>query len=238
MMLGVVVGSLVAIPLTKYKKLNYYDYIIVTACTGGLGLMFAKILFIIQSYPLSEFFIQLIKVDSGYVFYGGLIGAIPGYIIGVKIAKCGLLDFADIYGCLIPLAHSFGRLGCFCAGCCYGIRYDGLFAIHYHNPLSSVAIDVGIFPVQLLEAVLLLMIFFITILLFYHYQYKMTCLVFYLISYSIIRFCVEFLRGDIERHFLRLPYFTLSTSQVISICIFTAVSSLYFIHFFVTRSNK
>ena len=68
-------------------------------------------------------------LGSGFVFYGGLFGGILGYYLGVKIAKCNFSDFVSFFVFIVPLVHGFGRIGCFCAGCCYGIPYEGFFSV-------------------------------------------------------------------------------------------------------------
>lgn len=220
-LVGIVLAVLTAYFLIKKKKLCIWDFVILAAVAYGMGMLFAKLLFILVTYP-KDFFkvIGMIfsgkannLVSGGFVFYGGVIGGIIGLFIGSKIAHCKLSDFLDIFGVLIPLVHCFGRIGCFCAGCCYGIRYDGIFSVVYHNPITSVPADVGIFPVQLLEAFLVLILFFV--LLFLYNKGVKNIVFIYLIAYGVIRFFTECLRFDYERGFV----FGISVSQFISIII-------------------
>jgi phosphatidylglycerol:prolipoprotein diacylglycerol transferase len=57
---------------------------------------------------------------SGFVFFGGLIGA---GLAGGAFARWRKLDFwrgADFFGVALPLGHAIGRLGCYSQGCCAG----------------------------------------------------------------------------------------------------------------------
>lgn len=99
-------------------------------------------------------------------------------------------------------------------GCCYGIEYHGKFAIHFpDNEFVSDLSAVPRFPVQLLEALINFILFIVLILIArkIHKSYSMFGL--YLICYAIIRFSLEFLRGDVERGIV----LGVSTSQWISL---------------------
>lgn len=227
--INLVVGGLlagtIAYFLCKKLKKEFLDFIIISTLMLAFGFVFAKILYLLVAYPLKEIpgiILSLLsntknpEFGAGFVFYGGIIGAVGGYFLGSKIAGCKINEFSSIYTFVLPFVHSFGRIGCFCAGCCYGIRYDGPFAVHYDSPISSVEPGVGIFPVQLLEA-LLLFIFSITVLILLMKNKKIS-IFYYALFYSVIRFGLEFLRGDIERG----KIFMFTTSQWISIFIFVA----------------
>lgn len=57
---------------------------------------------------------------TGFVFFGGLIGAL---LAGLGFAAARRLDFvrgADYFAVALPLGHALDRVGCFCAGCCHG----------------------------------------------------------------------------------------------------------------------
>ena len=73
---------------------------------------------------------------------------------------------------------------------------------------------------QLLEAVLVLILFFILTIMLKKYDNKYSLTSIYLLLYGIIRFFNEFLRGDIIRGFLG-PF---STSQWISLIIIAVIS--------------
>lgn len=219
---GIAAAYFVSYKIIKDKQ-KFLDFVLVSVVTFSFGFVGAKILYIIVSFKPSEYF-PFIKnmlfskgnpgLHDGFVFYGGILFGFGGYFLGCKIAKCGYKDFINILALVSPLAHAFGRIGCFCAGCCYGIRYDGIFSVVYKNPLSDVQVGVGIFPVQLFESILLFALFFVLLVL--HKKGK-SVLPFYLIFYSLIRFFVEFLRADSARGQIGI----LSTSQFISLIIFS-----------------
>lgn len=168
-----------------------------------------------------DFLLAFNYVFGGSVFYGGLIGAIFVFFIFTKIKKLNFGDYSDIGALAIPLFHFFGRIGCFLSGCCYGIEWE--HGITYTHSLTASANGVPRLPVQLIEAGLNLLLFFLLFYLYRKGKAPHKILTLYLLIYPVYRFILEFFRGDSYRGFL----FGLSTSQIISIIIFIcAVISL------------
>ncbi|MBQ8781866.1 MAG: prolipoprotein diacylglyceryl transferase [Oscillospiraceae bacterium] len=150
-------------------------------------------------------------MSGGFIFYGGLAGALVGMIIYCKRFKLPVSESLNTAAPLLPLFHTFGRIGCFTAGCCHGIKYDGLLSVTYKSSPAAPN-NIPLFPVQLFEAAGNAALFIIlTVLLFRKNNRNLLAL--YFISYGTMRFILEFFRGDdIRGHFLFL-----STSQWISI---------------------
>ncbi len=131
--------------------------------------------------------------EGGLVWYGGFLFAA---LVGIGWARrkgWPVFKLADLYAPVVPFAHAFGRLGCFFNGCCYG--RDG-------------------HPVQLYEAASLFVLSALLFLLSRRKQREATLFLQYLIGYSVIRFTLEFFRGDQSMAaVLTLPQWT-------SICLF------------------
>lgn len=154
-------------------------------------------------------------VFGGSVFYGGLIGGTLCGIMGIKILRLDMALYGDLMAVCAPLFHGFARIGCFLAGCCYGIESKFGFAAHGNEIVPDVN-GVVRFPVQLLESVGNFLIFSIMLTLFWKGILHGKLFFIYLMSYSVLRFFDEFLRGDVIRGFVGV----LSTSQFISIFVF------------------
>ncbi|MEL6182838.1 MAG: prolipoprotein diacylglyceryl transferase family protein, partial [Myxococcota bacterium] len=145
----------------------------------------------------------------------------------------GLLKYLDVALPLVSLAHAFGRLGCFLAGCCFGsvtdhpagLRFPGgspAYQLHRKEHLHELMgqyrelgehLSLPVHPTQLYSVASNLLIF--GVLWFwvrkrkqFHGQVAATMLV----MYGISRFAVEFFRAD-----YRGEFFGLSTSQWISL---------------------
>ena len=220
---GILSGGAICKKLCAVQNINFYDFIIISAVAGGLGFAGAKLLYILDFYTPKYFFMALGNmllhpkssglIEGGFVFYGGLIGGIAGYFLGIKIAGTDVRTFLNTFAFAIPYVHAFGRIGCFCAGCCYGIEYNG--------PLSVA----GHFPVQLVEAGLLFVFSFVVLgsLLRHAELVSASLFHYYILYYSTFRFFLEFLRGDEARGSVNFgESVSLTTSQFISLILFVA----------------
>ena len=139
--------------------------------------------------------------------------------------KLNTLKFFDLFALVMPLGHAIGRVGCFYSGCCYGMRYDGPFSCEYTKTLGMTPLNTALLPVQLIEAVLLIILFCVLMYMYLKVQQTGIITVIYLYVYSVIRFVLEFLRGDLERGLI----FGLSTSQIVSVMIVVFVTSFLII---------
>lgn len=216
--LGVVVATTLTFLLARKKGIDAFDFLAATAYILIGALIGAKLLFLMVSVKeiirLKLTFLEMMK--GGFVFYGGLIGGIAALWIYCKQYKLSFYKYADIIVLFLPLGHAFGRVGCLFAGCCYGMKYNGLCSVVYKDSYNvNTPLDTPLFPIQLMEAILLSFLFIVLFFCFRKHKEGLTYLV-YLLSYSVIRFALEFFRGDIERG--SLLFF--STSQWISLFIF------------------
>lgn len=219
---GIAAGCIAMRPFAASFGIEKEDALYATLF-GAIGAaLCGKLAYVLVSLPgakdlsmetLAEFF------QHGYVYYGGLAGAVLGVWIYCRAFRLAFLPHLDGTVVALPLIHAFGRVGCFFAGCCYGVRYDGPLAVIFRN--SPVAPNgVGLFPVQLLEAALNLGLFacFCAVFRSRDRAGRVSCTGLYLCAYAVIRFFVEFLRGDTARGL----WLGLSTSQWCSVAALAA----------------
>jgi phosphatidylglycerol:prolipoprotein diacylglycerol transferase len=188
------------------------------------GLIGAKLLYIIVSfngileYAGSENFFTALQVvmSGGFVFYGGLIGGFLSAFYYIKKFKIPFGAMADVAAPVLPLAHAVGRIGCFFAGCCYGIPVP--WGVEFNR--SPVAPhNVALFPVQLVEAAVNLGIMAVLLLLGRKKRFEGKLIYMYAVMYASMRFALEFFRYDTGRGI----FLGLSTSQIISAVMVTLV---------------
>jgi len=75
---------------------------------------------------------EIIAVWSGGLeFYGGFIGASLVMIIYFRRKKLSILKFLDILAPALMIGLSFGRIGCFLNGCCFGAPTSLPWAIKF-----------------------------------------------------------------------------------------------------------
>lgn len=204
--------------LPKNKVLDIAFWTIVFAFIfSKVGLLFED-----PSFYLSNMK-ELLR--SGGVFYAGLAGGLIFLILLLKIKKLPFWKTMDVYALVVPLAHGFGRQGCFSAGCCYGRPTDVPWGVVFHSQFAhehvGTPLGVKIHPVQLYESFLnftLFLILFFVVRKRKKFDGLISAL--YLIGYGIIRFHDEYYRGDPGRGWIihgSSPWTSLSVPQFISI---------------------
>ncbi|HTV53349.1 MAG TPA: prolipoprotein diacylglyceryl transferase [Terriglobia bacterium] len=188
------------------------------------GLIGAKIYMILtgwsfySAHPGQIFSFDTLEAGGG--FYGGFIGATLFAVWYVKSRRLPLLKTFDAFAPAVALGQCIGRWGCFSAGDDYGkAAYHSHFAVvftnQYAHAMTGVPLGVPLYPVQLFESFLTLVIFVILLFLYRHKNHDGQIFVAYVMLYAVARFFLEYYRGDPDRGFFF--YHTLSTSQVIGI---------------------
>ncbi len=215
-----------------------FDFIfyngIVAIVIGFLGATLYQAFYNYLKNPAGGF-----QFGSGMTFIGGLIFGAASFLIGYflvrKRMKSRLIDVECIFPSCILLAHGFGRIGCFFAGCCYGADAKGAFAfLGVSFPEYSLANYHGgemfydgtpVYPTMLFEAAFLFILFGVCTFLLLKKNFRLTFPV-YLISYAVFRFLIEYVRGD-ERGKFILSF--LSPSQFQSVLMLGLGIALIFV---------
>lgn len=199
-------------------------YIIVSAFVGG------KLLFYLEDPGLyfGEPKYMVRDFRTGFVFYGSLLFAIPITIWFFKKEKWPLwpmLDLMAITGCII---HLFGRMGCFLAGCCYGLPSNQPWAVTFTDSASRAKpLHTALHPTQLYSVTLIGSIFILLVMLKRYDRLKGRLIFVYVSVYALGRSFIEMYRGDVRRGFVIEGI--LSHSQFISILILLTATIAYFV---------
>jgi len=164
--------------------------------------------------------------NTGFVFYGSLIFAIPTMLIFFRIHKLPMLGMLDIMAGTTCIVHGFGRIGCFMAGCCYGTPHEGLFSVTFTDPKCvAEPLHTPLHPTQLYSSITIFAILAIILFMSRRKQFDGQLFMLYLMLYAVARSILEVFRGDLARGFIIDN--VLSNSQFISILIFLASLTIY-----------
>ncbi len=131
---------------------------------------------------------------GGLVFHGGLVGATLATMVFARHRRLPLWKLADALAPSIALGHVFGRLGCLFNGCCYGTPASCAWAVHY--PAGHATVGTAVHPVQIYESLLNLALYLGLAWWFRRKRFDGQIFSLYLIAYGVLRFAVEFFRGD------------------------------------------
>jgi phosphatidylglycerol:prolipoprotein diacylglycerol transferase len=125
----------------------------------------------------------------------------------------------DAFAPGLAVGHAIGRLGCFSAGCCWGLPTRLPWAVTFTNPRANqlVGVPLGepLHPTQLYESLGELIIFAALYFRFLRPHREGSIISLYLVLYGVLRFLVEFVRfHDQQSNPLTGPF---STEQWISL---------------------
>jgi phosphatidylglycerol---prolipoprotein diacylglyceryl transferase len=197
------------------------DICLVALITGLIG---GRLLFVAVEWDQFAGDLKSILLRrDGFVFFGGLLLAVPSTIFFVKRRGLSLPVVADIMAPAVALGHSIGRLGCFAQGCCYGGPCEFGVTFPPDSPASYDFGGVPVHPTQLYESLALIILFGLLLKFRGARPFAGAVFLVYLASYAVIRFGIEFLRAD-DRGFYAVG---LSVSQWISIAVFVATIIAY-----------
>ena len=165
-------------------------------------------------------------LSSGFVFYGSFLLTVPVLIWWFRTKNISVWQGFDVVGVSGAFVHAFGKIGCFMAGCCYGLPSGKHFGVVFTNKLCSAEpLNTPLYPAQLWDSAIVFGS--IAIMLQYkkrkwfHGQLFLT----YGMVYALGRFLTERFRGDEERGFVLNGL--LSHSQAIALLVFIVCAYLF-----------
>lgn len=216
-LLAIICGLIVI--FIDVKNLNFKkEEIIGLLLYVFLGAIFgAKYFVFLTNYSKYNGIFDFWKI--GLSSYGAVIGV---FIMLFLFSKQFKKKFNELLYALlpsIPLMYGIGKIGCFLAGCCHGIKYNGPFHIVYNYSYSAPK-GVSLFPVQLVEALMFLTIFFIVFNKVKAERYNNKIIGLTFIICSISKFLLDYLRIS---HIGKI----ISINQIISL-IFIAIGLFIF----------
>lgn len=224
--LGAILASTYLIVNLKKKfglktddSLNLVIGIIVSAIVGGKVFLYFEDPAYFNADPTR------LLGNSGFVFYGSLVFSLTVVYIFIRKYKLAVWSFLDIIAITTLIVHFFGRIGCFLAGCCHGIPYDGIFSVVFTDQeCVAQPLDTPLHPTQLYSAFTLFTILLFLLVVKKYQKFDGQIFLLYLMLYAGGRSIIEEYRGDEARGFIFDGFF--SHSQFIALLLF--LIALYF----------
>lgn len=191
--------------------------------TVGFAFISARLYVILQhlDYYLQQP-LEIFKYwKGGTASFGAYIGGAIAAIVAAKWQRLSATQFLDGCAPAIALGITFGRLGCFLNGCCYGKISDLPWALRFpegsgpyyaHLQEGRIAphqLSLPVHPTQLYEAIYGLVLLGVIMMYRKHQKHDGELAALLFILYPLGRFLNEFLRGDDRGSvfFLSLPQF-------------------------------
>lgn len=220
--LAFLAGLTVASKLARRGGLNSEAVMNLGIYCALAGILGAKIMMVLIDLPEylanpGELF-SMATLQAGGVFYGGLLLALAVAWVYMRKMKLPALATADVFAPGIALGHGIGRLGCFSAGCCWGVPSHLPWAVTFTNPraheLVGVPLGIPLQPTQLYESISEFIIFAVLYRRARKSHAPGAIITLYMILYGTVRFLVEFVRNHEQANPFGGP---LDTSQWISL---------------------
>ncbi len=186
-------------PLRKklISKEVYLNTLFIGLMSGIIG---GRLLYVFSNF--AEFYNNWLEIiypwNPGFVVLGSIIGVLVIVPLYLRWHKVPVLQFFDLAALYAPIMQAIGRLGCLCAGCCYGAPASTLWcAITFTNPVGHAPLDTPLHPTQIYTGIASLIIFCIL----YKNAQKLfpkpgSLLCLFLILENVARFSIDFWRGD------------------------------------------
>ena len=210
-----------ALGITKDNLSEMFLWCFLAAFAGG------KLLFYLEepSKYWNNPALMLKNLGNGFVFYGSLLVVVPTMYLWLRKKKIPFWPFMDGVAFGGPVLHSFGRLGCFLAGCCHGKICTNAFGVIFSDPDSAAnPKNVPLYPTQLFDIGINLITLLIVYLISKKQQFKGQLFLIYITLYAIGRVINENFRGDNERGFLFGGILTYSQLIAILLILLSAIA--------------
>ena len=217
----VAAGFLASLTVLQYKRdyarMNSDQVIDLSIIVVVCGIIGARIAYVIQFFDqFRGNFWKIFRIDQGgLVFYGGFILAALVIFRYVRKHKLCVSRILDICAPAMAIGHAFGRIGCCIQGCCFGVpcknfgivyppgtapaaRYPDMSSIFQNLQTSgkAAASSLPLLPVQLFESAGNLLLGIGLLFLFRRIRKSGLIASCYFIGYGVLRFILEFFRGD------------------------------------------
>jgi len=158
------------------------------------------------------------KRNQGGSFWGAFWGAFACIYAYCRAKRISFRGIADIFGLSAMLGLAVMRLGCLQHGCCHGIPTTGWWEIVFTAPSCAVGgalLGEKLYPTQIFESLGSFLIFLSILVRLKAGRHKPgAAFLMGIVSYSALRFSVDFVRGG-GPGILDTAY--LKTSQLIAI---------------------
>ena len=187
----------------KLPKEPVFDLAFYTLLGGLVGAKLTLIVIDLPYYAANPGEI-LGTIRSAGVLMGGVFVGAGTFVVYARRRGLPLGELADAIVAPLALAQGIGRLGCFAAGCCYGVAQDAWCAIRFtseaaHNQ-TGVPLMTPLLPVQLFEfAFDLALALVLTLVWRRRPRPAGTVLWLYFVLYGAGRATLELWRGDTSR---------------------------------------
>lgn len=184
------------------------DMVIIAVIAGFIGARIGHLL--VEGSPpdypnyYSENWLRIFYFwQGGFVSWAGQIAGGFAWYFYLRWRRQPVWAYFDCAAFAVPVAWFFGRTGCLLTGCCFGNPTDFFFHLTFTDPGSTAYYFYPNLPLHATQIYLMAKGLFIVLFLWVFsrkwWRFQGQLFAVGLGLYSVARFFIEFLRGDVER---------------------------------------
>jgi hypothetical protein len=148
---------------------------------------------------------KIIVGEESLIYYHQEIAVMVVAAAVLRLLRQPVLPYLDVMILGVGAFLACGRVGCLLVGCCHGRPH--VWGVRYREEHAAAGfppylLGVRLFPVQLVEALCVTGIVVVGVALALGGRAPGAALGWYAVGYGVMRFCLEFARGDSERRYL------------------------------------
>jgi phosphatidylglycerol:prolipoprotein diacylglycerol transferase len=215
----------------KHSGLSQQKALVVAIWSMVGGIIGARLIYLIIYHNMYDnFFKELIKIDGATISWGAYLGGFATMMIVLLVNRQPVLRYLDVLGSIMGLGPLIGRWSCYLNGCDFGKVSNVPWAIEYpHGSIAfvnqvregildpSASSTFPVHPVPIYLSINGLILFILFSYLWKQQKHPSGAIFFgYWAAYSLVRFFIEFLRGDTQIFYWEI----FSIGQVMTIIIF------------------
>jgi hypothetical protein len=186
---GYILGTILGVLLAVQSGLQ--PSVVLLLAGAGAGTFFAL-----------AFLAKQLTGQERIVYYHHEISIMVLCTLILYSLKLPVLPYLDITLLGIGTFLAFGRIGCYSVGCCHGRPHKhgvSYGQVHVEEGFTWFYKDVPVLPVQLIESAYVSLTVIAGVILLLNHVAPGTVLIVYTVVYGLMRFALEFFRGDPDR---------------------------------------
>jgi phosphatidylglycerol---prolipoprotein diacylglyceryl transferase len=242
---GIVVFMCFFIPRAQKELGLSLDSLLEMILMGTVaGVVGARLLYVfeISGLRLGSFVELFDPRDGGLSVIGSLLMVPAVLFFACRYKKVPVSEFLDIVCLYAPIVDVFGRLGCFFAGCCYGLLTNSWVAVIYVGHVDGPVCGIPLIPIQIFTALLFFILLGILVRVRSFFEFRLLrapgfIAALYFLGAGLIRFFVDFWRGDRSAFINHFFLNSITWYQGISLCL-SFVACFFLITSFIQAKKR
>ncbi|MGH7362999.1 MAG: prolipoprotein diacylglyceryl transferase [Candidatus Methylomirabilales bacterium] len=183
-------------PRRGVEPARVWDFVFIATLAGIIG---SRAYFVLVSEPawFREHPWDIVAVwKGGMAIHGGLLAGLGAGVWFCRRHRIPFLRFADVAAPGLILGQTVGQVACLLNGDTYGRPTTLPWAITFSDPRSFAPLGVPLHPLQVYEGLAYLGVFALVWAFRDRLRRDGDLFLLYVVTYAIVRFPLEFLRGD------------------------------------------